>query len=106
MADKPTLGYWGIKGRGHGPRSLLKHLGVEFNDKRYSSGEEWGADKATLPMQYPNLPYYIDGDVAHSETMSIMRSICRKYKPEYLGRTNAEASRCDALTASLADKFY
>merc|ERR1712151_1246125 len=57
-------------------------------------------------MQFPNLPYYIDGDVKHSESIAIMRSICRKYKPEYLGRNEVEASKADALTASLMDQFF
>merc|ERR1719151_340534 len=57
-------------------------------------------------MPFPNLPYYIDGDVKHSETMAIMRSICRKYKPEYLGRDLAEQAKVDALTNSLNDAFF
>ena len=56
-------------------------------------------------MHFPNLPYWKDGDLYHSETLAIFRSICRKYKPEYLGRTLAEQSRADAFGASLEEKF-
>lgn len=105
MAEKPTVAYWGIRGRADGIRTLLRHLGVDFEDKMYTSPEEWGADKASLPMQFPNLPYYKDGDIFHSETIPIYRTICRKYKPELLGQTLAEQSRADALLTPLDAGF-
>ena len=47
MADKPTLGYWNILGRADPIRTMLTHLGVEFEDKQYVMGDEspesWGA---------------------------------------------------------------
>ena len=91
MAEKPTLGYWACQARGDPIRTLLSHLEVDFEDKMYQFGDEgpegWGAQKSQLGIQFPNLPYWKDGDVFHSEHVSIMNSICRKYKPEYLGRT-------------------
>ena len=98
MSDKPTLGYWNIRARGDPCRSLLHHLGVEFEEKVYSleeGPELWFAQKDQVGIQFPNLPYWKDDDVFHSETISILRSICRKYKPEYLGRDLREQGLVD-----------
>ena len=106
MAEKPVLGYWRIRGRGDPARILLKHLDVDFEDRRYGDAEDlptWSDEKPNLGMPFPNLPYFKDGDVAHSESIPIMRSICRKYKPEYMGRNEAEAGRADAYTPNLND---
>ena len=111
MAEKPVLGYWNIQGRAHGARNLLRHLNVDFEDKLFTMGDEtpgekWADVKPTLGMNFPNLPYYKDGDIYHSESTSILRSICRKYKPEYLGRDLVEQSKADALGASISDAFF
>jgi len=71
MADtRPILGYWGIRAgpRGNVNRHLLAHAGVDFEDKRYTSKEEWGADKPNLGLDFPNIPYIIDGDFKLSES--------------------------------------
>merc|ERR1712113_327890 len=98
-----------IRARGDPGRLLLRHLGVDFEDRRYGEAEHlptWSDEKPNLGIQYPNLPYYKDGDVFHSESIPILRSICRKYKPEYLGRNDLEASRADALSQSLNDTVF
>ena len=103
--SKPTLGYWSIRGRGDSARMLLHHLGVDFEDKRWKLGDEgpdsWPAQKEKLGMICPNLPYWKDGDICHAELLSILRTICRKYKPEYLGRSNIEQGNADAYADSL-----
>jgi glutathione S-transferase len=48
-------------------------------------------------MEYPNLPYLIDGDVKLTETLAIMKYVCKKWKPELLGRTAAEVGRVNML---------
>ena len=57
MEEKPTLAYWGIQGRAHGARNLLRHLGVDFEDKIYEFGAEgpgsWAEDKQALGIQFP-----------------------------------------------------
>lgn len=42
-------------------------------------------------MPFPNLPYFLDGDVKLAQASAIQRYICHKWKPELLGRTPAEA---------------
>ena len=54
-------------------------------------------------MTFPNLPYFIDGDIAHAETVSILRSISRKYQPEYLGRDQKEQAYADSFCNTISD---
>ena len=93
--SKPTLAYWSIRGRGDSARMLLAHLGVDYEDKAYTLGDDtspdsWAKMKFNLGMTCPNLPYWKDGDIYHAELLSVLRTICRKYKPEYLGRNLKE----------------
>lgn len=68
----PTLGYWNVRGLGEDIRMLLYYVGVEYEDRRYNFGPapdfsraEWLEDKEKLKeiLDFPNLPYYIDGNV-------------------------------------------
>jgi hypothetical protein len=91
LKNRPTLGYWDIRGLAAPIRMLLTHLDVDYNDVRYRTEEEWYQNtKPTLDMNFPNLPYYFDGDVKTSESACILHQICRKYEPTYLGRTLRE----------------
>ncbi len=107
MASKPTLGYWNVRGLASVSRSLLHHLGVDFEDKMYTIGDEtpgtkWADVKPTLGLNFPNLPHFIDGDVQVTEHKAVLRSIARKYAPAYLGRTLAEEAVADQLTDVLS----
>ena len=75
MSSKPTLGYFNVHGLAQPIRYLLVIAEVDFNDKRYPFGEgttladmdsvkkHWQADKESLGLDFPNVPYWIDGDV-------------------------------------------
>ena len=65
------------------------------------SAEGWNATKGRLGCPFPNLPYWKDGEVFHSETLVILRSIATKYKHEYLGRTLGEQGTVDAYMTSI-----
>ncbi|XP_049528961.1 glutathione S-transferase Mu 6 [Dermacentor silvarum] len=84
MAPK-VLGYWDIRGLGEPIRYLLAHAGVPYEDKRYSYGkgpepsrDEWLAEKYKLDLDFPNLPYLIDGDVRMTQSQAILRYLGRK----------------------------
>lgn len=65
-----TLGYWNIRGLADPIRYLLHHVGADFEDKRYEVGpapkfdeSSWLNEKYKLGLDFPNLPYYIDGNL-------------------------------------------
>ena len=93
MEARPTLGYWGIRGLGQYCRLTLEAAGVtDYDEKRYTIGEDqWFAvDKPKSQVLLPNLPFYIEGDLAISESEAIVRTIARSHKTELLGKTNKD----------------
>ncbi len=87
--NTPVLGYWAIRGRGEMIRLIFEYAGVRFEDKRYQSPEQWQEDKFNLGLDYPNLPYLIDGPVKMCESMAILRYVAEKWRPDLLGTTPA-----------------
>ena len=74
MASQLTLGYWDLRGLVSPIKYLLAYRQVDYNDKVYKIGgapdfdrSEWLADKESLGLDFPNLPYLIDGDVKLSQ---------------------------------------
>ena len=102
--DKPILGYWNIRGvkyifhdffSFHGStlmtftlfqfvqpsRFLLEHAGADYEEKIYdvNKTDEWYSVKFNLDLDFPNLPYYKDGDVKLTQSMAILRHLARKH---------------------------
>ena len=61
------------------------------------ANKEYYDDLPNLNLEFPNLPYLIDGDFSMTECVPIMRYLCRKYKPEMLGDSIEEQSTVDML---------
>ncbi|XP_076451087.1 glutathione S-transferase Mu 4-like [Babylonia areolata] len=104
----PTLAYWKIRGLAQPIRLLLNYAGEEFEDVYYEQGdapdfsrEEWYKVKQTLGLDFPNLPYYIDGDVKITQSNAILRHIARKYK--LLGETMKEMADVDMMLENSMD---
>ncbi|KAH6934263.1 hypothetical protein HPB50_022843 [Hyalomma asiaticum] len=104
----PTYGYWDLRGLGQPIRNLLVYKGVQFEDKRYKFGaapdydrEEWLKEKFTLGLRFPNLPYYIDGDVKMTQSMAIIRYLARKH--DLAGRNEKETQELDMLEQQARD---
>lgn len=105
-----TLGYWGIRGYAEPIRMFLAHLGVEFEDKQYQQGaapefdrSDWTNVKDTLGLAFPNLPYWIDGDVKISETFAIFYYIAATYAPSYLGNTIEDKAHHEMFVGIIKD---
>jgi len=104
----PTLGYWALRGLAAPIRYMLNHLGVEFEDKEYGMGsppnlnrDQWEADKAKLNLEFPNLPYYIDGDLAITESSAIINHLARKHG--LAGSSEKDYVRLDVASGIMQD---
>ncbi len=74
-------------------RLILEYGGVDYEEKRYdivNNPEEWAKVKPNLGLDFPNLPYYIDGDVKLSQSMATLRYLGRKHAP---AKNNEEQTR-------------
>lgn len=100
--SKLIIGYWDIRGLAEPARTLLEYGGVEYEDRRYKCGQEppydrkeWLDVKFDLGLDFPNLPYMIDGDLKITESWAILRYIARKIGMS--PKTIKEQAECDML---------
>nr|AEW46330.1 mu glutathione S-transferase [Ruditapes philippinarum] len=106
----PELGYWKIRGRAQPIRLLLTYVGEEFTDTVYEQGdppglsrEAWTSVKPKFAelLDFPNLPYYIDGDVKITQSNAILKHIARKHNLD--GDTAKEKANVDMLLDQAMD---
>ncbi|KAM6044257.1 glutathione S-transferase 2-like [Chlamydotis macqueenii] len=103
-----TLGYWDIRGLAHAIRLLLEHTETPYQEKRYRIGSapdfdlsDWTKEKEKLGLDFPNLPYLIDGNTKLTQSNAILRYIARKHK--MCGETEEEKLRVDLLENQIMD---
>jgi len=99
------LAYWPIKGRAEPLMCLAAYLGVEITEKRYSDPAEWEADKANKIVDFPNLPYLIDGNIRLSQTDIIAAYICDKAGSEAFGKVTADRYKVAEILGVYGDIF-
>nr|ABS32298.1 glutathione S-transferase class mu [Cyphoma gibbosum] len=104
----PTLAYWKIRGLAQPMRLLLNYAGEKFEDKQYEQGdapgfsvEEWTKEKFSLGLDFPNLPYYIDGDIKITQSNAILRYIANKHN--LMGKTPKEKAQVDMMLENAMD---
>ena len=104
----PVLGYWNIRGLATPIRLLLEHAGVEYEEQLYDCGgpptfdrSAWFDKKFTLGLDFPNLPYYLDGDVKLSQSHVILRYLAAKHN--LAGNTDEARLRADLCAAQVMD---
>ena len=56
-----------------------------------------------MGLQFPNLPYFIDGNMKVTEAMPIMKYICYKYGSELLGKTPALSAQVEMVAGQISD---
>uniref|UniRef100_H9Z844 Glutathione S-transferase n=1 Tax=Macaca mulatta TaxID=9544 RepID=H9Z844_MACMU len=103
-----TLGYWDIRGLAHAIRLLLEYTDSNYEEKKYRMGHapdydrsQWLNEKFKLGLDFPNLPYLIDGTHKITQSNAILRYIARKHN--LCGETEKEKIREDILENQLMD---
>ncbi|KAM5257046.1 glutathione S-transferase Mu 1 isoform 2-T2 [Ctenodactylus gundi] len=103
-----TLGYWDIRGRAHAIRLLLEYTDSSYEERRYIMGNapdydrsQWLNEKFKLGLDFPNLPYLIDGAHKLTQSNAILRYIARKHN--MCGETEEEKIRVDILENQAMD---
>ncbi|CDW91671.1 glutathione s-transferase [Stylonychia lemnae] len=109
-SSKPTLGYWKIRGLASQVRHVFNYCKVDFNDVQYEQGDApeysrdcWMSVKESIGLEFPNLPYLVDGDVKITESQAILRYVVNKYGPHLNGKTPEEQAQVDQLYLILVD---
>ncbi|XP_064136044.1 glutathione S-transferase Mu 1-like [Loxodonta africana] len=104
-----TLGYWDFCGVSKGSACQLAHairLLLEYTDsnyeEKYTMGDtpdydmsHWLNEKFRLGLDFPSLPYLIDGPHKITQSKATLRYIARKHN--LCGETEEEKIRVDIL---------
>ncbi|XP_050767253.1 glutathione S-transferase 2-like [Gymnogyps californianus] len=103
-----TLGYWDIRGLAHPIRLLLEYTETPYQERQYRPGpapdfspSDWTSEKEKLGLDFPNLPYLIDGPTKLTQSNAILRYIARKHNMG--GETEEEMLRVDMLENQIMD---
>ncbi|KAF7484883.1 glutathione S-transferase Mu 3 [Marmota monax] len=103
-----VLGYWDIRGLAHAIRLLLEFTDTSYEEKRYICGEapdydrsQWLDVKFKLDLDFPNLPYLMDGNNKITQSNAILRYIARKHN--MCGDTEEEKIRVDIMENQIMD---
>ena len=110
-AGKLTIGYWKIRGLQSPVRYILEYLGVPYNDVQYEQGdapdfsrEGWLSVKPNLGLDFPNLPYLLDGEVKITESHAIIRYISNKWGgADFSGKDPKDKGIVDMLLGVVSD---
>ncbi|UJR18103.1 hypothetical protein I4U23_005003 [Adineta vaga] len=105
--DQLVLGYWAARGRAESSRLLLHYTKTPFVDKMYQMGDapdynrdDWLNEKYKLGLDFPNLPYLIDGDLKLTQSTAILYYLGRKF--QLMGSNPKE----EALIIMLCEQAY
>jgi glutathione S-transferase len=101
----PVLGHWDIRGLAQAIRYQLVYSGVEFDDFYHYHSDDpaltqdsWMRKKDRLGLDFPSLPYFIDGSYKLSEHLAIHEYIADKWMPELLGKSKTARAQVSMLS--------
>ncbi|VDN09366.1 unnamed protein product [Dibothriocephalus latus] len=108
MQQPPVLGYWNIRGLGQSVRLLFHYLGEEYVEELYEFGgapdfsrESWLKVKFNKGLDFPNLPYLIDGGLKLTQSSAILEYLADKHG--MLPSCAKERALVHMLQAAVAD---
>jgi glutathione S-transferase len=89
----------------------LEYLAVPYTDVHYEQGDApeysrecWLSVKPTLGLDFPNLPYLIDGDLKITESHAMIRYIANKYGGDgFTGKDAKDKAQVDMLMGVVSD---
>jgi glutathione S-transferase len=103
-----TLTYWDVRGIANPIRFMLAFAKADFVEKPFiianagsGTDEDYFKVKPTLPLDFPNLPFLIDGDNKITQVIAICRYLGRKFN--LLGQTESERITMDIFEQQMAD---
>ena len=108
------LAYWDTRAIAEPIRLLLSYLGVRWLDKRYKVGpppeyekRSWLADKWSLDLPAPNLPYLLlpSMNMHVTQTRAILRFIANRHDLSLLGANEDERLRSDIIMEAVFESF-
>ena len=80
-------------------RIVLHYTDTEYKDE--VTGEGWGDQKFKLGLDFPNLPYFIDGELKLTQSDAILRHIGRKN--DLFGKSPNEMAEIDMVIDTAKD---
>lgn len=99
-----------MRGLAHPIRYLLEYTEHPYSDVMYEQGDSpnfsvecWTSVKNTLGLDFPSIPYLIDGDTKLTDPYAIMLYLATAYAPELLGKTPEKCAEIDMLYSQLKD---
>ena len=100
------FGYWGIKCLGEPSRWLIAYLKLDVKENTEDFGPWFGGRNVSLGLDFPNVPYLIDGDFKLTESGAIPQYLVSKSdKPCLNGKDIKEQATLKMLEGVFADLF-
>lgn len=84
-------------------------IGLLFEDRLYVHTEDvfsrsvWLDQRDNMDLDFPNLPYFIDGDIRLTEHLAIHKYVADKWMPSLLGTNLYERAHVDMLCGVIWD---
>lgn len=108
--SKPILGYWKIRGSAEAIRMMFHYANVDYENVMYEvtdppelSPAAWFGVKFTLGLQFPNLPYIINGETKITEAVAVTKYVVNRYASMLAGTTPEETAQLDMLFSLIAE---
>jgi len=84
---------------------VLEYTKLPYKEKLYTDAKQWyEGDKSKFGLDFPNLPYILDGDVKLTETHAIIMYICDKAgRSDMLGKNRSDVYKIAMLHGVIKD---